>query len=74
LVFIHPFANGNGRHARLMADVLARRQDRRVFTWGGAGRVHASDFRQRYIDVLRAADAQGIGPLLLFARSASQPF
>ena len=30
LVFIHPFANGNGRHARLMADVLAQRQDRPV--------------------------------------------
>ena len=22
LVFIHPFANGNGRHARLMADLI----------------------------------------------------
>ena len=22
MVFIHPFANGNGRHSRLMADVL----------------------------------------------------
>ena len=69
LVFIHPFANGNGRHARLMADVLAQRQDRPVFTWGGADLVRAGDFRQRYIDALRAADANDIGPLLVFARS-----
>jgi Fic-DOC domain mobile mystery protein B len=69
LVFIHPFANGNGRHARLMADVLAQRQDRPVFTWGGADLVHAGDFRQRYIDALQAADASDIEPLLVFARS-----
>lgn len=69
LVFIQPFANGNGRHARLMADVLAQRQGRPVFTWGGANLVRADDFRRRYIDALRAADAQDIGPLLIFARS-----
>jgi Fic-DOC domain mobile mystery protein B len=69
LVFIHSFANGNGRHARLMADVLAQRQDRPVFTWGGADLVRADDFRRRYLDALRAADAQDIGPLLAFARS-----
>ena len=70
LVFIHPFANGNGRHARLMADLLAQRQDRPdVFTWGGADLVRAGDFRQRYIDALSAADGHDIGPLLAFARS-----
>lgn len=69
LVVIHPFANGNGRHARLMADVLAQRQDRPVFTWGGADLVRAGDFRRRYIDVLRAADAHDSEPLLAFARS-----
>ena len=52
-----------------MADVLAQRQDRPIFTWGGADLVHAGDFRQRYIDALRAADANDIGPLLAFARS-----
>src|ERR1700728_1713811 len=36
LVFIHPFANGNGRHARLMADVLAKLQGSPEFSWGGA--------------------------------------
>jgi hypothetical protein len=52
-----------------MADVLAQRQDRPVFTWGGADLVRAGDFRRRYIDALQAADAQDIGPLLAFARS-----
>ena len=69
LVQIHPFPNGNGRHARLMADVLAQRQDRAVFTWGGTDLVRAGDFRRRYIDALQAADAHDIGPLLEFART-----
>jgi Fic-DOC domain mobile mystery protein B len=69
LVFIHPFANGNGRHARLMADVLARRQGRPVFTWGGTDLVKAGGFRARYLHALRAADGHDIGPLLAFART-----
>jgi Fic-DOC domain mobile mystery protein B len=69
LVFIHPFSNGNGRHARLMADVVANRQGRPVFTWGGAELVKACDFRRRYIEALQAADRNEIGPLLKFARS-----
>jgi Fic-DOC domain mobile mystery protein B len=69
LVLIHPFANGNGRHARLMADVLAQRQERPVFSWGGGNLARAGDFRRRYIDTLQAADAGDIAPLLAFARS-----
>ena len=69
MVFIHSFANGNGRHARLMADVLAQRLDRPVFTWGSAELVRAGDFRARYIGALRAADGNDIQPLLWFARS-----
>ena len=69
LVFIHPFANGNGRHARLMADVLAYRQGRPVFTWGGAELVRAGDFRRRYIEALQAADRNEMKPLMEFARS-----
>jgi Fic-DOC domain mobile mystery protein B len=69
LVFIHPFANGNGRHARLMADILAKLQDRAEFTWGGADIVAHGEIRRGYIDALRAADKNDIGPLLAFARS-----
>jgi Fic-DOC domain mobile mystery protein B len=69
LVWIHPFANGNGRHARLMADVIVQKQGRPVFTWGGADIVRAGDFRRGYIDALHAADKNDIRPLLEFSRS-----
>ena len=69
LVFIHPFANGNGRHGRLMADVLAKKQNMPVFTWGGADIAVHGDFRRRYVEALRAADRNEIKPLLEFARS-----
>jgi Fic-DOC domain mobile mystery protein B len=69
LVLIHPFVNGNGRHARLIADVFLQRQGRPVFTWGGADIVRAGNFRLKYIDALRVADKNDIRPLLAFARS-----
>jgi Fic-DOC domain mobile mystery protein B len=69
LVAIHPFPNGNGRHARLMADLLAERLGKPGFTWGSRILVDASATRQAYIAVLQAADARDYAPLLAFARS-----
>jgi len=69
LVWIHPFANGNGRHARIMADILVQRQLRPAFTWGGVSTVHPGELRSRYIQALRAADASDLRPILKFARS-----
>lgn len=69
LVAIHPFANGNGRHARLAADLLVVRLGGERFTWGSASLVNASDTRAAYVAALRAADSHDIGPLLCFARS-----
>ena len=39
LVAIHPFPNGNGRHARLIADVLVTKLGRPAFSWGSANLV-----------------------------------
>lgn len=69
LVAIHPFPNGNGRHARLMADLLIERLGRPRFTWGSHSLVDASATRQQYIAALQAADRRDIAPLLAFARS-----
>jgi Fic-DOC domain mobile mystery protein B len=69
LVLIHPFSNGNGRHARLMADVLAKTQNKPVFTWGGSDIAPQGGFRKSYIEALRAADKGDLTDLLQFARS-----
>lgn len=69
LVWIHAFPNGNGRHARVMADQLAIRLARSTFTWGSNLLGRPGDARARYLDALRAADAGEVGPLLKFARS-----
>jgi Fic-DOC domain mobile mystery protein B len=69
LVLIHPFANGNGRHARLMADLLVQKLGRPVFSWGSADIMSVGALRRAYIDALQSADRHEIQPLLLFARS-----
>ena len=69
LVLIHPFPNGNGRHARIATDLLLVSMGRPRFTWGRVNLVDPGETRQRYIDALRAADHHDIGPLLEFVRS-----
>lgn len=70
LVSIHPFANGNGRHARLMADLLLENVLRCPrFTWGSADLSQAGNSRERYIAALHAADGQDYAPLLAFVRT-----
>jgi Fic-DOC domain mobile mystery protein B len=69
LVYIHPFANGNGRHSRLMADLLILRLGGERLSWGRESLRDAGTVRERYIASLHAADNHDIGPLLAFARS-----
>jgi Fic-DOC domain mobile mystery protein B len=69
LVQIHPFPNGNGRHSRLMADLLVMRLGCERFSWGSTNLQTIGDVRGRYIAALKAADGHNIGPLLAFARS-----
>lgn len=69
LVAIHPFANGNGRHARLMADLLIELFGDTPFSWGGGSLADTGELRARYVVALQAADDHDIGRLLEFARS-----
>ncbi len=69
LVFIHAFPNGNGRHARLVADVLVIKLARPGFTWGAVNLITPGQTRAKYLDALRAADHGDIRPLLEFARA-----
>jgi Fic-DOC domain mobile mystery protein B len=68
LVAIHPFPNGNGRHGRLMADLLLRNRGAEPFTWGRDLQA-PSKAREVYLKALQSADSGDIGPLIQFARS-----
>jgi Fic-DOC domain mobile mystery protein B len=69
LVQIHLFPNGNGRHARLIADLLVIRLNRDRFSWGSVNLQDAGATRRSYIDALHEADHHDIRALLKFARS-----
>ena len=71
LVAIHPFPNGNGRHSRLMADILIEYGlNEKPFSWGNnANLVTSSDVRSSYINALKEADSGNYKPLLIFSRS-----
>lgn len=71
LVLIHAFLNGNGRHSRLMADLLITRLGQPRLTWGGASAslTPVGAIRDRYLIALRAADQEQIDGLIEFARS-----
>ncbi|WP_137933643.1 mobile mystery protein B [Mesorhizobium comanense] len=69
VVFIHPFANGNGRHGRILADaMLDKVYGAEPIDWtAGADLMKMNERRAAYISALRAADLHDFGPLLAFA-------
>jgi Fic-DOC domain mobile mystery protein B len=70
LVSIHCFANGNGRHSRLMADLIMEKLYNKPFlTWGSSNLVKANDKRKAYIDAIKMADNLDLNSLILFAKS-----
>jgi Fic-DOC domain mobile mystery protein B len=70
LVQIHPWPNGNGRHARLATTLLLREWLRPAFTWGQISDGGSSeDVRRRYITALQAADGGEFKALQEFVRS-----
>ncbi|MEZ5199396.1 MAG: Fic family protein [Bacteroidales bacterium] len=70
IVKIHPFANGNGRHSRLMADIIIEKLlGGDIFTCGEVNLSQKGNERNRYIDSIIEADKGNIKPLVEFARS-----
>lgn len=74
LVWIHLFPNGNGRHARILADFVLKKLNGGVLKWGG-GDIHdyasACERRKKYIGALRLADKSNCQPLIDFATGNS---
>lgn len=67
LVQIHPFPNGNGRHGRIMTDViLEKTMGLAPIEWGASDLNDDGEHRQRYLDALRAADKKDYQPLIEF--------
>jgi len=70
MVSIHCFANGNGRHSRLMADIIIEKIYKQpVFTWGAANLSSDSDTRTAYLKAIKNADKGDYSLLMAFARS-----
>ena len=70
LVAIHCFPNGNGRHSRMMADIIMESvfgED--SFSWHSSNMVKADETRKKYISALKKADNGNIKPLIAFAKS-----
>jgi Fic-DOC domain mobile mystery protein B len=68
LVSVRPWSNGNGRHARLMADVVVAAMSETPLTWGSREPGGRSP-RSRYIEAITVADNGDMAALLAFARS-----
>jgi Fic-DOC domain mobile mystery protein B len=69
LVHIHPFPNGNGRHSRLIADMLAVQLGQPRFPWGQTNLQAPGEIRHQYISAIKQADDGNLKPLLEFART-----
>ena len=69
IVSIHPFSNGNGRHSRLIADILVSDGlGRPIFSWGSINLTAQGAARSAYLKALREADDNDYRSLIDFAR------
>lgn len=69
IVTIHPFSNGNGRHSRLIADILVNHGfGRPLFSWGSINLTAHGAARSAYLNAIREADDNDYQSLIIFAR------
>jgi len=63
LVKIHPFKNGNGRHARLMSDIFLFSRGYKMPIWPSHEIISSTNIRKEYINALNRADKNNYKPL-----------
>jgi Fic-DOC domain mobile mystery protein B len=67
LTFIHPFTNGNGRHARLMTDIFLYSRKHPAPKWPQIQLMsQGHEVRNRYIAAMKKADQGEFGELIRF--------
>ena len=70
IVSIHCFPNGNGRHSRMMADIIIESIfGNEIFSWHQSNMVKANETRNQYIKALREADNGNFKQLIEFAKN-----
>jgi len=70
IVAIHCFPNGNGRHSRMMADIIIESIfGKDIFTWHKSNMVKENEVRKNYIKALKEADNGNVNPLIEFAQN-----
>jgi len=70
IVAIHCFPNGNGRHSRMMADIIIESIfGKDIFSWHKSNMVKENEARKNYIKALKEADNGNVNPLIEFAQN-----
>ena len=70
IVAIHCYPNGNGRHSRLIGDVIIENIFQlSIFSWGSeANLVQGNEARKQYLIAIKEADKGNLDLLMKFAR------
>lgn len=69
LTSIHPFKNGNGRHARLITDIFFRSRGHQLPKWPQIHLEAQGDaIREQYIGAMKAADLGEFAELISFIK------
>ena len=70
IVQIHLFPNGNGRHSRLVADIIISNMfNGSVFSWGRSDLTRSGSVRSLYLEAIHCADGGDYRALIKFART-----
>lgn len=70
-VAIHPFNNGNGRWARLLANIWLKQHKTAIVQWPDKSIGREGVIRREYISAIKAADQGNLTPLLVLHREYS---